>query len=214
MAQQRFDKPATGFLFRFVAVSAHTHPSFDKRAHEPWPDRALVVATVALRNTALVTTRVAWLLRSERTQAERGEEVILDDFDDEACLFTVQQCKRQSAYRKDLIWAERCIHCTLLMVDIDNVVKAAAFPVPEAAAKRCDATLKRLLPLVVVMASNPERVQPERLHFDGLADARGDDPIADLRVHPGELHTTFAGHQQTVTVSADAVPCAFAVAFE
>ena len=39
---------------------------------------------------------------------------------------------------------------------------------------------------------------PQRVDLHRLADSWGDDPIAELRVHPGELHARLAGVQQPV----------------
>ena len=43
-----------------------------------------------------------------------------------------------------------------------------------------------------------ERVEPQRIHFDGLADARRDDVIAHFGVHPGELHAGLTGVEESV----------------
>ena len=43
-----------------------------------------------------------------------------------------------------------------------------------------------------------ERVVPERIDLDRLADARRDHPVADLGIHPGQLHAGLAGAQQPV----------------
>jgi hypothetical protein len=53
-------------------------------------------------------------------------------------------------------------------------------------------------------APDPERVDPKRLHLDRLADARRDHPVADLGVHPGELHAGHARREKAVFVHADA----------
>ena len=43
-----------------------------------------------------------------------------------------------------------------------------------------------------------ERVDPQRVDLHGLPRARGNDPVADFGVHPGELHAGAAGKEQTV----------------
>ena len=48
------------------------------------------------------------------------------------------------------------------------------------------------------MRNRFERVDPKRIDFHGLPRARRDDPIADLGIHPGELHTGAAGEEETV----------------
>ena len=60
-------------------------------------------------------------------------------------------------------------------------------------------------------ARDAQRVEPEGLHLDRFADARRDHAVADLRVHPGELHPGHAGGEEPVGVHADAVARAGAV---
>ena len=46
------------------------------------------------------------------------------------------------------------------------------------------------------LRGNAQRVDPQRLNFYGLADARRHDPVAHLRIHPRQLHTWHPGAQQ------------------
>jgi hypothetical protein len=57
-----------------------------------------------------------------------------------------------------------------------------------------------------------QRIEPERLDFDGFADARSDHVVADLRVHPGELQARSARRQETIGLEADAVARAAGIA--
>jgi hypothetical protein len=41
-------------------------------------------------------------------------------------------------------------------------------------------------------------VVPERIDFDGFANARRHHPIAHLRIHPGQLHAGNSGLEQTI----------------
>ena len=50
-----------------------------------------------------------------------------------------------------------------------------------------------------------EGVEPEGLDFDGLAAARGDDPVVNFDVHPGELDAGGVGDEEAVGVHVDAV---------
>ncbi len=49
-----------------------------------------------------------------------------------------------------------------------------------------------------------QRIDPQRLDLDRLADARRDHPVAHLRVHPRQLHAGLAGSEEAVGVGADA----------
>src|SRR5437868_11634 len=53
-----------------------------------------------------------------------------------------------------------------------------------------------------------ECVEPQRLNLYRLSYARGDDPIANLGVHPSELDSGFAGIKQAVLQDANVVASA------
>ncbi len=61
------------------------------------------------------------------------------------------------------------------------------------------------LPLVRERAADPERVQPQGLHLDGLADPGRDDPVSHLRVHPGQLDAGLPRGEQAVGVGLDPI---------
>ncbi len=69
-----------------------------------------------------------------------------------------------------------------------------------------------LPPLGRVGADDLERVQPQRLDLDRLADPGRHHPVADLGVHPGQLHAGHARGEQTVLVHLDPVAGAGAIA--
>ena len=57
----------------------------------------------------------------------------------------------------------------------------------------------------VPVGEQAQRVVPQRVDLDGFAAPRRDDPVADLRVHPGELKARSALAQQAVVrIDADA----------
>ena len=87
------------------------------------------------------------------------------------------------------------------VIGVHDVVEAAARLVPEARVEARDARASSVPRSAAVNAlGDPERVEPERLDLDRLADARRHDPVADLGVHPGELHARLAGGEQAVVV--------------
>src|SRR5207247_4782681 len=81
------------------------HPGLDEPAHEPRPDRALMIRAVALARTARVARRVAGLAGGERAEAERGHEPRLDRVDDAAGTFPFEHRERPAADRQDLVRA-------------------------------------------------------------------------------------------------------------
>src|SRR3989442_6612896 len=74
------------------------HPGLDEPAHEPRPDRPLVIRGVALARAALVARRVAGLAGCERAEAERGHEPRLDRVDDAAGAFPLEHPERPAPH--------------------------------------------------------------------------------------------------------------------
>src|SRR5262249_18649600 len=96
------------------------------------------------------------------------------------------------------------------MIGIDNVVDIPCCVIPEATAEASETLREPIRPLRcrrtrAEYGADAKGVQPERLHFHRLANAGRHYPIADFRVHPGQLNTRNARHEQTVLVAADAV---------
>src|SRR5207253_4558546 len=180
-------------------------PGIAAPAHEPRPDRALMIRAVALARTARVARRVAGLAGGERAEAERGHEPRLDRVDDAAGAFPFEHRERQAADRQDLVRAKGRIDRPGPVVDVDDVGEMAARLVPEA---RCEGRPRpgvELGPALGELAPDAQRVQPERLHLDGLADTRRDHPVAHLGVHPGELDAGLARGEEAVAVDVDPV---------
>ena len=100
------------------------------------------------------------------------------------------------------------------MIGIDHIEKACGRVVPETLAKGCRRGAAQGAPTLRDAAPGVERIDPERLYLDWLADAGRDHPIADSCIHPRQLHTGFARGQQPVIVTVDAVAGATRVAFE
>src|SRR6185503_15510362 len=88
---------------------------------------------------------------------------------------------------------------------VDDVVQVAALGIPEAPVEALRDALRARSVLVAGLAHErrprvhpAQRVVPERLDLDRLATAWRDDPVADLRIHPGELVARGAGMDQLV----------------
>src|SRR5439155_14696951 len=77
-----------------------------------------------------------------------------------------------------------------------------------------EAAVERLAPALRERRAGAQRVEPQRLDLDRLADARRHDVIADPRVHPRELEARLAGGEQAIVIEADAVAGAARVAVE
>src|SRR5437773_11096495 len=100
------------------------------------------------------------------------------------------------------------------MICVNHVVEAAPLLVPKLLAEGFQTAIESLLPLRRELAGDPKRVKPECLNFHRLACARRDNPFANFRIHPGQLHAALAGGQQTVAVHANAKARAARVTFE
>src|ERR1043166_4411141 len=53
--------------------------SRDVRAHQPRPDRALMIATIAFAGTAFVTSNIIRISRGKSSQASPRQQLALDD---------------------------------------------------------------------------------------------------------------------------------------
>src|SRR6185436_15167795 len=86
----------------------------------------------------------------------------------------------------DLVRPEGGVHRARPVVRIQHVVQRARVRVPEPGAEGAQAVREGARPALGVRGGDGERVEPQGLHLDRLADARRDHVIADARVHPGE----------------------------
>src|SRR6185295_8833301 len=116
----------------------------------------------------------------------------------------LDQLTGEAAHRENLVGAKGGVDRPGLVIRVYHVVEVSGL-IPEPRLERATAALVRLLPGGVPPAHDPERVEPERLDLDRLADARGHDPVTDLCVHPGELHTRFAGGEEPIVVEVNPV---------
>ena len=118
---------------------------------------------------------------------------------------------RQPANGEDLVGANAGVAPAGLVIDVDDVVQAAGRGVPEAILKCRPSTLRNR---AVAAAGAAQRVDPQRLHFDWLADAWRHHVVAELGVHPRQLHTGHAAGEEPVAVHVNAVAGAGRVAVE
>src|SRR5439155_18092972 len=119
-----------------IGAAADAEPRLDERAHEPRPDRPLVVRAVALADPALVAGPVSRLVGRERAESERRQQPCLDGVDDAAGALAFEHGERQAADGEDLVRAEARIHSAAPAVDVDHIVQAASCLVPEPGLER------------------------------------------------------------------------------
>src|SRR5215470_3894781 len=82
--EQRIEEAGTGLAAGGGGGAADADPGLDERAGEPGPDRAVVVAAVALGSAAGVAAAVARVGGVERARAGRGPQHALDGVDHRA----------------------------------------------------------------------------------------------------------------------------------
>src|SRR5439155_25741844 len=92
-----------GLAGRGGGVAADADPGLDERAGEPRPDRAVVVAAIALGGTAAVAVVVARIGGVERARAGRGPQHALDGVDHGAGALAVEHGVRDAADREQLV---------------------------------------------------------------------------------------------------------------
>src|ERR1019366_4742705 len=200
--------------FRRAGFAAHAHPCLDEGAHQPRPYGSLMGRGVAPAAIAAVVRSVAGLAGRERAQPDGCQQSLLDRIDDAARVRSFYDRKRQAADREDLIGPERAVEFSYDMIAVDYVIEAPTGFIPEARHEREFPASIQQLPLVVGLARDLERVEPQRLDLDRLADARRHHPVADFRIHPGELHAGLAGCDESVVVAMNPVARAVQVALE
>ena len=169
---------------------------------------ALVIGAVALGRAAPVATRVSGIAGREAAQSEGGQEAARAGLHD-ASLPLGRERARGKRHRQDLVGPQRGVGAR---GTVDHVVAAPAAsfqkrskPAAARPAIRSHGRVGR--PATRAReAHGAERIVPERVDLDGLAGARRHHPVADLRVHPRDLHAGLARAQEAVgCVHADAV---------
>src|SRR6202030_1726998 len=116
-----------------------------------------------------------------------------------SCAFALEHRKRQSADRENLIGPKQRVDLAGFMIDIDYITKVASF-VPKTRHKRIRRFREQTVPSIGKSTGDFERIEPQRLDLDRLADPRRHYPVTDLRIHPGQLHSRPARRDQTVAV--------------
>ena len=81
------------------------------------------------------------------------------------------------------------------MIRIDDIVQIPAALVPETDLEGFPSTDEKVLPVCRERAGDVQSIEPQGLDFHWFADARGDDPVADLGIHPSELGAGLTGSE-------------------
>src|SRR5258706_4093650 len=160
-----------------------------------------MIGAVAGTGISHVVRLVTGFTGRQRTQSERCEQPLLDRVDDTACAWPFDERGGQAADREDLIGTKQRVDFACDMIAVDYVMKAAASFVPETPHERLDGAAVKRFPTIVDCACELERVEPQRLDFHRLPDARGHHPVADFRVHPGQLDAWFTDRGRSVSVA-------------
>src|ERR1019366_4468757 len=120
---------------------------------------------------------------------------------------------------EDLIWSQASIATPSSLVrftfgTIDDVIKIAAGCKPKLTFKACrDSCGQRRISACIVgtveffrqIAHDRDCVEPECIDFHRFTDARSDHPVADLGVHPSQLHSSLPCPQSRIgLIDADA----------
>ena len=136
------------------------------------------------------------------------------DVDDRPGALPGEQFRRERD-REQLIRANRRI---VAVRSVEDVETAAAVLVPEPLERLAHARgrfFERVRIGIAVFGElrrGVERREPQRVDLDRLSDARRHDVIADLGIHPRQLHARNAGAQETVgRIDADAEPRSFRI---
>src|SRR5207237_478215 len=131
MSEQRIEKAIARLGLRARGGAPDAEPRLDERAHEPGPDRPLMVRAVALADPTLVAGPVPRLVGCEGAEADGCQQPRLDGVDDAAGAFSLEHGERQAADGEYLVRAEARVHGAAPVVDVDHIVEATAGLVPE-----------------------------------------------------------------------------------
>src|SRR5690349_1994597 len=186
---------------RRFAVGVNPPVSENKRSHQPSPNGSLVVSAVTLARTASVTSLVSGFTLRKTAKAVRSEQAARASIHDRFLLLWGKRTLRQR-HCEDLIRPQRGVVAGVRV--INHVVATRTCVVPEF----CKAFLDRLghfLDRLRGLSSDVRKlgyglqcVVPKRVHFHGFADARCDNAIPNLRVHPGKLNSVLARMKETI----------------
>jgi hypothetical protein len=97
-------EPSVETALRLVAgggiVATNAQPGFHERTHQPRPDGALMVRSVALLDTTSIVRRIAGLTGRNAAQTEWREQSRFDRIDDALRPFSTEQRQRQAPTAK------------------------------------------------------------------------------------------------------------------
>src|SRR2546423_2927139 len=137
MVVERWKKLCARFLSCGSTGTMHANPRFDKWAHQPRPDRALMVNRIPLAWAPLVVRGITRFARRERAQTCRCKQKHLDCVYDFFCLYRRHQCAWQAANREDLVRPKCKVDNARLMIAIDYIGEVTSVFVPEFDFKCC-----------------------------------------------------------------------------
>src|SRR5207248_5728909 len=135
------------------------------------------VCAVALGRAAGVAAAITRIAGIERAWAGRGPQHALDGVDHGASALAFHYRMRNTTDREQLVGPAGSIDRAAHVVGIDHIVELAALGVPEPSER-----IARAVGLIAP-AGDRERVDPQRLDLDRLADPRGDALAGDPRIH-------------------------------
>ena len=150
-----------------------------------------MVGAVALARSAAVVGAIGRIGRREAAQSAGRQQVLLHQGQDLRRALALHQGKGQRE-GEELVGADRGIGAA----GSEQIEEAAAVGIP----KLCAEGVVDLVGAVVgvlaqfrrKMFHDFERVVPQRVDLDRFADPGRHYPVADLGVHPGQLHSLFA----------------------
>src|ERR1700726_1926937 len=172
-----------------------------KWAEEPTPHGALVIRAVALATIAAIMPLVAGFGLCQTAQSVRGNQAPGTNIDNCFLLFRRKRALWQRN-GKNLVWPENGVISNFWRVD--DVVAVSARFIPEFAEALFYALRQLCEGLGGLFCRQSEtshgfqRIKPQCIDLNGLSDSWRHYPVADFRIHPGELNAGFAGVKQAI----------------
>src|SRR5581483_4586647 len=122
----QFRQPPGCLLPRFGRAAVYLEIRRYKRAHQPWPDRTLMIRAVAAVMVSFIPAAVVRVGRRQSPQSEWRQQIPLDDVHHFFGLIGGDHAVRQ-AHREDLVGPNRAV----TVMAAHDIVKAAGGLVPE-----------------------------------------------------------------------------------
>src|SRR5579859_3199221 len=172
-----------------------------ERAEQPCPNCPLVISGIALARPAVILPPVTCFAGRQTAKPVRRQQLGRADVNNGFLLFPRKQADRQR-YGKNLVGPQGSIIARHWSIDYIVTTLPLRIPksmevIPKLASKGL-VERARHAQFLSELRYGLQRVYPQSIDFDRFADPRRHYPIANFRVHPGQLETALPSIEQAI----------------